>query len=311
MKKIFIASSGASLPVARAIGEVLKSVPDVEPMVWDKSFKPGDIVLEKIEQIANSVDGVVIVASPDDKTQKKGGECLTVRDNVIFEYGYFESALGRNRVAIALFDKAELPTDLGGLTVVKMGPLDLRNPAVPPRRAAMLRDWVQGLPLVQAGISPIIKAHGLSGIWAHRGVYRKWRNIILKDDESVFFHGDLSLHLDPSGKHGAGSIYGRLDVKLEEAEAEFEIHEIVTSACVDCNGVLSLRIKSHCRQRTKLKGKPRQRDGFEQELAVAAYLDYVFQPTRKPHEMSGAFEARHDGKVRSKGKIEITKHVSY
>lgn len=307
MNKIFIGSSGYSLPVANEIGKIFQPMADAESLVWDRCFNAGAITFTKIEELARKTFCAIFVASPDDSCERKGTQCHVVRDNVIFEYGYLAAVLGRDRVALCLFDDTIIPSDFKGLTVVKMGPFDPDKPELQAEAKMALTKWYEELPKIQTGIMPQRAFHGMSGIWDHNIVYTRWRNIDLKDDESVFYHGNLSLHMEPSGEHAAGAMWGRLEVILAECSAEFEVNEIVIAAQVDPGGTLRLRNRIHCRQRTKLEGTPRQKDGFEQDLVAASFFDFVFYPTQRPNEMEGGYEAIHGGKLRSCGKSSLRK----
>lgn len=82
----------------------------------------GRTLLEKFE--AHSTVGfAVVILSPDDTCEdRSGAPAYRVRQNVIFELGYFFGALGRQRVAALYVPGVELPTDVGGLSYIEADP---------------------------------------------------------------------------------------------------------------------------------------------------------------------------------------------
>lgn len=114
--KLFIGSSVQSLPIARAINDELQFEFNVR--VWNfgtfnVNYTPIEDLLEQIEQ----TDFASFIFFPEDKLEKKGETKLSVRDNVIFEYGLFLGRLGRDRTSFCKLKNADmhLPTDLTGI----------------------------------------------------------------------------------------------------------------------------------------------------------------------------------------------------
>ncbi len=115
---IFVASSAEGLDVAYAIQDNLTH--DAEVTVWPQSvFELSKSTMQSLtEQIARSDFGV-FVFTPDDVTNLRGKQALTVRDNVILELGLFAGRLTIERTFIVTptDDKnLHIPTDLLGLT---------------------------------------------------------------------------------------------------------------------------------------------------------------------------------------------------
>jgi predicted nucleotide-binding protein len=108
-RKIFVGSSSEAVKVAELLAKVIKQA-GMEPVVWNTIFPAGDILLENIEQLPSSVDGAVLVATPDVVCERRGepffapvaerrGEPFSAPvANVIFEYGYLAARLTRLRV---------------------------------------------------------------------------------------------------------------------------------------------------------------------------------------------------------------------
>jgi hypothetical protein len=118
--KVFIASSGARLDVARLIADGLEQGGCAEAVVWDEGvFNLNYGILEKLLEVRDEYDFAVMVWGADDVTQSKGETTASARDNVIFECGFFMAALGRERVFVVRDRSAEvkIPSDLAGLTL--------------------------------------------------------------------------------------------------------------------------------------------------------------------------------------------------
>src|SRR5215208_4349413 len=101
LRKIFIGSSLEALNQAELVAKVIDQA-GMHPVLWKTIFPAGNILLEKIEQLPNMVDGAVLLATPDlvcDR-QGKNEQFSAPVANVVFEYGYLSARLSRKRVAI-------------------------------------------------------------------------------------------------------------------------------------------------------------------------------------------------------------------
>lgn len=84
----------------------------------------GKTIIEKFEDYSD-VGFAVVLMTPDDQGGLRGEEPQDrVRQNVVFELGYFIGKLGRNRVMTLVDGNIEIPTDISG--VVYTG-LDLQG----------------------------------------------------------------------------------------------------------------------------------------------------------------------------------------
>jgi prolyl-tRNA editing enzyme YbaK/EbsC (Cys-tRNA(Pro) deacylase) len=120
--RIFVGSSTEGASVDRHVRAILEDL-NVEVIGWREAFHAGDHPLDVLLETARSVDGALLIATPDDQGVLRGQERLTPRDNVLFELGVFISQLGKHRAAIVLApspngDAAQLPSDLHGITVL-------------------------------------------------------------------------------------------------------------------------------------------------------------------------------------------------
>lgn len=82
-----------------------------------------DALIKKTEE----ADFAILVATADDTVNFRGEDMAAVRDNIIFEFGLFVGALGRERVYWLSVGDAKLPSDLAGLTRLTYQPTPDKN----------------------------------------------------------------------------------------------------------------------------------------------------------------------------------------
>jgi Predicted nucleotide-binding protein containing TIR-like domain len=114
--KVFIGSSVEGLSIADAIFSHIRF--DTEPTIWKHGlFLPGKFSFEVLEEQLRSCNFAIMVATPDDRLEKRGEHHETMRDNILIEFGLFAGVLGRKRTFLVLPDKMEIniPTDLLGI----------------------------------------------------------------------------------------------------------------------------------------------------------------------------------------------------
>uniref|UniRef100_C5CLS5 TPR repeat-containing protein n=1 Tax=Variovorax paradoxus (strain S110) TaxID=543728 RepID=C5CLS5_VARPS len=115
--RVFIGSSVEGLPVAYAVQQNL--LHDAESTVWDQGvFDLSSTTIESLTKMLHDSDFAIFVFSADDMLKIRKTESLSVRDNVMFEFGLFVGRLGRERVFFLLPQNEvfHLPTDLLGIT---------------------------------------------------------------------------------------------------------------------------------------------------------------------------------------------------
>lgn len=115
--KVFIGSSAEGVPIANAIQTQLD--PSCEITIWkDGIFKLSQSTLESLEKTLNDMEYGIFVFSPDDVLEIRNMKKLTIRDNVLFEFGLFMGKLGREKVFFITPENCEdlhLPTDVLGI----------------------------------------------------------------------------------------------------------------------------------------------------------------------------------------------------
>ena len=119
-RKIFVVhghDEAANESVARFLAKL-----DLEPVILHEQKNDGETVIEKFEHHPSDVRFAVVLLTPDDVgSVKTSQEALhpRVRQDVIFELGYFVAKLGRKNVC-ALYKDIELPSDFSGVLYISM-----------------------------------------------------------------------------------------------------------------------------------------------------------------------------------------------
>jgi len=128
--QVFIMSSTEALNIAREIQNHFVD-DNFSVIIWtDGVFNPSSYAIESLEKVVDDSDFAIAIAQPDDFGEIRGEAKHVLRDNVIFELGFFIGHLGRKRTwLLEPRDKeVKLPTDLSGLMTIGYrygGPSDL------------------------------------------------------------------------------------------------------------------------------------------------------------------------------------------
>lgn len=118
--RVFVISSSEGRYVAEAVKKQLASIADIR--VWyDGVFFAGGFTIEALEQELVQADFAIAVATPDDRTMKRGKTSMAARDNVIFELGLFMGKLTRFRAFLfhPSFSTFNAGSDFNGLTAIR------------------------------------------------------------------------------------------------------------------------------------------------------------------------------------------------
>lgn len=115
LPKLFIGSSSEGMQIAKDLERSLSGA--VQVVRWDQDvFRPSSYVLPSLLTAAADVDFAVLVATPDDMTEKRGESKPVARDNIILEFGLFVGVLGLERTFLLAAGDLDLPSDILGLT---------------------------------------------------------------------------------------------------------------------------------------------------------------------------------------------------
>ena len=117
--KIFIASSGRTLELAKALRSQLNEN-TCEGALWTEVSQKalGKSILTMLNEAAKEYDFAVIILAKDDVMLTGAGDTskLKARDNCVFEAGLFMSVIGQERCfLLSSVDPSNLPSDLGGI----------------------------------------------------------------------------------------------------------------------------------------------------------------------------------------------------
>ncbi|MDE2787241.1 MAG: nucleotide-binding protein [Chloroflexota bacterium] len=90
----------------------------LDPLILQEQASQGRTIIEKFEEYAETVGFAVILGTPDDVgalAYDRANLRPRMRQNVVFELGYFTRALGRKRVCVLLKGDVERPSDYDGV----------------------------------------------------------------------------------------------------------------------------------------------------------------------------------------------------
>jgi len=113
MIKIFVGSSAAAKSQAKAFINGC-SVPEVVFLPWWDQFTAGRTLLEELSRIRSQVNRAILIMSPESFTKIRGHQQAIPNLNVLFEFGFFYHALGKEKVAVVRYGNIYLPSDLDG-----------------------------------------------------------------------------------------------------------------------------------------------------------------------------------------------------
>lgn len=136
--RIFIASSGERLNMAIEVGSWLESM-NVEPVLWNEPevFPLGVYTWDALIDLSKNVDAAVFIFGEDDKIWFRGEGTMTVRDNVLLEYGLFSGKLSKVNTIFLCEGRPKLASDLEGIT---WGDVGKKNSA-----KIKLKNWINSI----------------------------------------------------------------------------------------------------------------------------------------------------------------------
>jgi hypothetical protein len=286
-RKIFIGSSKEGITKAQVICDLIKTFPgDAECVLWPEIFEPGSLTFEALEEMLMECSAAVFVVTPDDKGEVRGKVVKLPRANIMLEFGLVAGRLGRTNIALCSYGIAELPSDLAGLTVIKMDPgktsrkkaAEAREPIIHSGEVQLKRWCSRVLPTTERVPRTEI-VHGYTGLWRFQLNLNKWRGLTLTDSSFANINGLLTLSIAADGDGGYGMAQARMLFKVTDSSAtsnspkvaaEGEISHAHTSLysgelqvahelySIECRQDASLRLTSriHCIQPVQVRGRP-------------------------------------------------------
>jgi len=285
-RTIFIGSSSEATELAAKMASAIAAA-GMSPVAWNMgAFPAGQTLIERIESFPHEFDGAVLLATPDISCTRQARSFLAPVSNVIFEYGYLSSRLTRRRVAVCRFKKADIPSDLAGVKVIEGGDVDYEAPELPQDVKREINSWLDGLPRLAAGISPITQSHGYSGRWSIENRFEVWRGLTIENPDSIYFHGIAILSIPPDGGGGTGIMYGASYISVREYNARLDVVNEIRDATVDENGGLRLRIEVVRRNLAEEQGDPPDRR-FRESMQSRDFEVRLHPVAGVPHELHG------------------------
>lgn len=144
LMEIFIGSSSEAKDYMDEVAAKLEEL-NTSPLLWNASgkgiFVPGVNTIDALIKITKRVQAAVFIFNADDKiwNEKSALDTTnTVRDNVLFEYGLFMGALGKEKVCFVCKGRPKVASDLKGITYIDG---DLGEAQV----KLKLKDWVNAI----------------------------------------------------------------------------------------------------------------------------------------------------------------------
>ncbi len=95
----------------------------LKPVILQEQPSRGNTIIEKFEEQAQLAYFAVALCTPDDVgalANEKDHLKSRMRQNVVFELGYFAGAIGRNRVCALLKGDIERPSDYDGVIYIQL-----------------------------------------------------------------------------------------------------------------------------------------------------------------------------------------------
>lgn len=120
-RKLFIGSSSEGAQIASMVkNAIINECGDwIEPEIWNEEgmFKLNSSTFDNLLNKSIIFDYSILIATADDYIEKRGITNIAIRDNVIFEYGLFTGAMGKNNAYILIEESSEMPSDIAGNTL--------------------------------------------------------------------------------------------------------------------------------------------------------------------------------------------------
>ena len=287
-RQVFVGSSKEGLKYAKEICELLNKEQDIQCVLWPDIFEPGSLTFEALEEMLMECCAAVFVATPDDDAVIREKPVRMPRANVMLEFGLVAGRLGRHNIALCSYGAAELPSDLAGLTVIKM---DVDGSCIPEDERAILRQggnaqlrrWCLRILPTTERVPRTEIVHGYTGNWDFELQFETWRGISVRVPSYAQVNGHLTLWISADGECGAGNAHGHLAFKLFNGDGsvcpesdnhasddrsrgrgsnqkaysgEFQVaHEFQSVEC-QRNGGLKLLSRVHSMQQIHTSGRP-------------------------------------------------------
>jgi predicted nucleotide-binding protein len=121
--KVFVVH-GHDEAIKHEVARFLRDATRNEPVILSEQASAGATIIEKFEAQAADAAYAVILATADaqGRSIKDTVDRPRMRQNVIFELGYFFGSLGRKKVAMLYRPGVEPPSDIAGIAYIELDP---------------------------------------------------------------------------------------------------------------------------------------------------------------------------------------------
>lgn len=120
--KVFVVHGHSELLIAKT--ESFLQRLGFEPIILRNQANQGQTIIEKLESYTDVPFAIVLYTACDQGRLNDDSEPLKprARQNVVFEHGYLNAKLGRNRVCALVEEGVEYPGDLSGVVYIPIDP---------------------------------------------------------------------------------------------------------------------------------------------------------------------------------------------
>lgn len=120
--KVFVVHGHSELLIAQT--ESFLQRLGFEPIILRNQANQGQTIIEKLESNTDVPFAIVLYTACDQGRLNAESESLKprARQNVVFEHGYLNAKLGRNRVCALVEEGVEYPGDLSGVVYIPIDP---------------------------------------------------------------------------------------------------------------------------------------------------------------------------------------------
>lgn len=313
--RVFVGSSTEGLAHAREVAAMLTD-DFTDCLLWTEAFPAGYFTFESLENVLERCCGAVFVITPDDKGTVRGVEVHIPRANIVLEFGLLAGRLGRHNIALCQFGQAELPSDLRGLTLIRMDPVH-HDPAFAQDARAhaveSIRVWSSLLVSTAERIARTDVVHGYSGRWRFSAQIEVWRNIPVKDPSYVWVNGILDIWIGETGLRGTGFGHGSLVFNLLDSgtphrgafTGELRVAHNVTALICRRDGDLEFTTEVFSLQPISVVGDPWPELSGIREKPEPWPFYWTFHCVNEPRTLEGTLTTRGIGQTQ--GKVRATK----
>jgi hypothetical protein len=156
--RIFIGSSTEGLSIAESLKNHFSSWAECD--IWNERniFLVNKSNLENLDELLGLYEYGVMIATGDDQVYSRGESNQAVRDNILFEFGLFMGRLGRERTFYVCEEGIRVPSDLHGISLLKVPNSNGDEKEIAIREnASRIRDYIESnTGIFQGGIFPSV-----------------------------------------------------------------------------------------------------------------------------------------------------------